>query len=409
VRRCRHLATTLLGALFCTALQAEPAPQFSLRSDCPPGFEKTAAGVCELRSLYQFYDSLEGRGVGGTQTGLPPYRDRFTPQQIDLGRYLFFDPLLSAGGAMSCASCHHPELGFSDGRPRSLGPHGEDVGRAAPTLWNVAFLKSFFWDARARSLEEQATGPLYSAQEMGNTPEGLLRALNGNTVYGRLFREAYPHDGGDITLAQVYTALAAFQSTLISLNSRYDRYAQGYHDALSQREIEGMNVFRSFVARCAECHTPPLFTNQQVAVLGTPEPEGRPLDVGAEKTFGAPKLKGAFKVPTLRNVARTAPYMHSGRFATLRETVAFYNGGRGHAIPPGVEMTPHWHIWDPDLSDEELDRLVDFLQTLDDESFRPPVPPAVPSGLPPVGISPLTQNSAVAKTARTHAQQGEDS
>ena len=397
----------LLGMLLGGALLAAPAEEFRLREHCPPSFEKTAAGTCELRSLYQFYDSLEGKGVGGTRTGLPPQRDGFTPQQIDLGRYLFFDPLLSGEGTMSCASCHHPDLGFSDGRARSLGPHGEDVGRAAPTLWNVAFLKTFFWDARAHTLEEQAAGPLFSASEMGNTPQGLLHALDGNPRYARLFREAFPQGAEAVTLDHVYTALAAFQTSLISLNSRYDRYAQGYHEALSAREIEGMNVFRSFVARCAECHTPPLFTNQQVAVLGTPEPEGRPLDVGAEKTFDAPKLKGAFKVPTLRNVAQTAPYMHSGRFATLRETVAFYTGGRGHAIPPGVAMQPHWHIWDPKLSDEELDRLVDFLQALSDETFSPEVPAAVPSGLRPIGISPLAEPSAVAHAARTRQQQGD--
>jgi cytochrome c peroxidase len=403
----RDVPATLLGALLGLALHVGAAEPVGLRAECPPGFEQTAAGVCALRTMYQFYDSLQGKGVGGTKTGLPPHRDGFTPQQIDLGRYLFFDPLLSGERTMSCASCHHPERGFSDSRPRSLGPHGEDVGRAAPTLWNVAFLQSFFWDARARTLEEQMTGPLYSAQEMGNTPERLLQSLNGNAEYLRLFREAFPRDPQAVTLAQVYTALAAFQTSLISLNSRYDRYALGYHEALSPREIEGMNVFRSFVARCAECHTPPLFTNQQVAVLGTPEPDGRPLDVGAEKTFNAKKLKGAFKVPTLRNVAHTAPYMHSGRFATLRETVAFYTGGRGHAIPPGVEMQPHWHIWDPKLSDEELDRLVDFLQALSDETFRPQVPAALPSGLEPVGISPLAKTSGLAETTRAPRPRGE--
>lgn len=397
----------LLGMVLGAAALAAPAGEFRLSERCPPSFEKTAAGRCELRSLYQFYDSLGGKGLGGTQTGLPPQRDGFTPAQIDLGRYLFFDPLLSAESTMSCASCHHPDLGFSDGRARALGPHGEDVGRAAPTLWNVAFLKTFFWDARAHSLEEQATGPLYSDKEMGNTPERLLAALRASASYERLFREAFPGADEAVTLERVYTALAAFQSSLISLNSRYDRYAQGYHEALSPREIEGMNVFRSFVARCAECHTPPLFTNQQVAVLGTPEPDGRPIDVGAEKTFNAPQLKGAFKVPTLRNVAQTAPYMHSGRFATLRETVAFYTGGRGHAIPPGVAMTPHWHIWDPNLSDAELDRLVDFLQALSDETFKPEVPAAVPSGLVPVGISPLPARGDVAGTAGTERQRGD--
>ena len=143
-------------------------------------------------------------------------------------------------------------------------------------------------------------------------------------------------------------------------------------------------MFRSFVARCAECHTPPAFTNQQIAVLGTPEPEGLPLDPGAQTVTGDPSLRGGFKVPTLRNIAKTAPYMHSGRFATLREAVAFYTGGRGHAVPEGEQLSLHWHIWEPNLTDEELDLLVEFLHTLTDESFMPALPDAVPSGLPPV-------------------------
>ena len=219
---------------------------------------------------------------------------------------------------------------------------------------------------------------------MGNEPARLLRSLNDNATYRRLFRQAFPGSGDTITEADVYTALAAFQTTLISLNSRYDRYAHGYAAALNEREIAGLNVFRSFVARCAECHTPPLFTNGQVAVIGAPEPAGHPFDVGAEKTFDAIKLRGGFKVPTLRNIALTAPYMHSGAFGTLRETVAFYNKGRGNAVPPGESLYLHWHISSPDLTETELDLLVDFLQTLTDETFRPEIPLRVPSGLPPL-------------------------
>jgi cytochrome c peroxidase len=356
---------------------------------CPPGFEKTGAGVCELRNMYQFYDSLQDRGVGGTRTALPAHRDGFTPEQIDLGRYLFFDPALSGDGSISCASCHQPDKGFADGRARSVGVAGHEGARSAPSLWNVAFLNRFFWDARATSLEEQMLGPLYAPDEMANTPANLLRTLNSNSEYRQLFRQAYPRGELDeISLGQVYRAIAAFQSSLISLNSRYDRYAHGYHAALNKKEIEGMNVFRSFVARCAECHTPPLFTNQQLAVIGTPEPEGMALDIGAEKTFNAAKLKGGFKVPTLRNIEKTAPYMHSGRFETLRETVDFYSKGRGHAVPEGVEMHLHWHIWEPNLTDYEMDRVVDFLRTLTDESFTPRTPDRVPSGLTPIDHQP---------------------
>ena len=384
----RCLVALLLTFACASGARANTQPDITLNPRCPPGFEKTAAGVCELRTLYQFYDSLEGRGVGGTRTALPPHRDGFTPQQIDLGRYLFFDPLLSGDGTLSCASCHRPDRGLADGRPRSIGIHGEDAGRAAPTLWNVAFLQRFFWDARGDSLETQAAGPLYSSREMGNDPARLVASLNRNATYRRLFREAFPRDAaGPVTERQVFAALAAFQTSLISLNSRYDRYVHGYAAALSPREIEGLNVFRSFVARCSECHTPPLFTNEQIAVIGAPEPPGRPFDVGAEATFGSPKLKGGFKVPTLRNITRTAPYMHSGAFAQLRDAVEFYNKGRGHAVPKDMHLYLHWHITDPHLTAAEIDRVVDFLGALTDEAFTPVTPARVPSGLTPIDRS----------------------
>jgi cytochrome c peroxidase len=369
------------GQLYAAGIDAK---QFALASNCPPSFEKMPNNTCELRTIYQFYDSLGDHGVGGLQTSLPKERDGFSPEQIDLGRYLFFDPLLSGDDTLSCASCHQPEKGFADGRGVSLGINGAHATRSAPTLWNVAFLKSFFWDARASTLEEQVVGPLYSPIEMGNNPVKLLSDLNSNQLYKQLFDDAFPTGSEAITLEEIYTAIIAFQTSLISLNSRYDQYAHGNHKALKPNELEGMNIYRSFVARCSECHTPPLFTNQQIAVIGTPEPEGMPLDIGAEKTYSAAKLKGGFKVPTLRNIEKTAPYMHSGRFETLRESVEFYTKGRGHAVPAGVEMQLHWHIWEPDLTEDELDRIVDFLLTLTDETFMPVTPESVPSGLTPL-------------------------
>ena len=379
----------LLVFLLLLFLPGNPTTNYEsvpkLNSNCPPGFKRNADNECIAQNLYMQYDSPNNIGVGGLQTGLPEIRDGFSPQEIDLGRYLFFDPILSVNGNMSCASCHNPAKGFSDGRATSIGNNNLKLKRAAPSLWNVAYLKKFFWDGRATSLEEQMQGPLFSDEEMNNTPENLLVTLNNVEEYRQLFAEAFPDKAKNSTieLPEIYTAIAAFQSSLISLNSRYDRYAHGYHEALDQNEIEGMNVFRSFVARCAECHTPPLFTNQQFAVIGTPEPDGLQLDPGAEVPFNDTTLRGAFKVPSLRNIEKTAPYMHSGNFKTLRETVQFYTDGRGHAVPEDENLIIHWHIWDPELSDYELDRLVDFLKTLTDETFIPEIPDTLPSGLKP--------------------------
>lgn len=355
----------------------------ALCATCPPGFLLNENNKCVAKNLYQQYESLQDIGVGGLKTSLPQVRDGFSPQQIDLGRYLFFDPVLSADGSISCASCHDPKKGFGDGRAQALGIHGSLLNRSSPSLWNVAYLRKFFWDARASSLEEQMQGPLYAANEMGNTPENLLATLNSIPVYRRLFADAFPmrSENDSIQLHEIYTSIAGFETSLISLNSKYDRYAHGFPDALNEHEIEGLNIFRSFVARCAECHTPPLFSNQQIAVIGSPEPEGNPFDPGAEITFKDSTRRGGFKVPSLRNIEKTAPYMHSGKFETLRETAEFYTKGRGHAVPENEKLFLHWHIWEPQLTDQELDRLVDFLKALTDESFMPEIPEILPSEL----------------------------
>ena len=381
------LSALLIGSVLLYVLTLNKSDTYSdvaqLNCHCPPGFKLNEKNKCISQNLYLQYDSPNNIGVGGLQTGLPEVRDGFTPQEIDLGRYLFFDPVLSLDGSMSCATCHVPTKGFSDGLPSSIGNRNLKLDRGAPTLWNVAYLSRLFWDGRANSLEEQLEGSLFSEEEMANTPENLLKTLNDIDNYRHLFAEAYPERGKkeDINLKEIARALSAFQTSLISLNSRYDHYVHGYHEALNTKEIEGMNVFRSFVARCAECHTPPLFTNQQFAVIGSPEPDGLPFDPGAEIPFKDKTMRGAFKVPSLRNIENTGPYMHSGKFETLRETVEFYTKGRGHAVPEGEDLRIHWHIWEPSLSDYELDRLVDFLKTLSDESFMPKIPEALPSGL----------------------------
>ena len=388
----------LLGVLGCCSVAATESPQLeavptiTLSPGCPASFMLSDDNQCLLRNLYQLYDSLGDHGIGGLKTALPAHRDGFSPQQIDLGRLLFFDPVLSADQSVSCASCHSPSQGFSDGMGRSVGIHGQQGTRSAPSLWNSAFIKDFFWDARAQSLEQQALSPLFSPQEMGNNPTQLISSLEAVEAYPELFRQAFPRSG-DLSLDQIATALAAFQSSLISLNSRYDQYAHGYAEALNPKEVEGLNIFRSFVARCSQCHMPPLFTNQQIAVIGTPEPEGMARDIGAEKTFNSAKLKGGFKVPSLRNIAETAPYMHSGRFETLREVAEFYSGGRGHAVPEGEELLLHWHISEPNLTGDELDRLVDFMGTLSDSSLLPIIPQSVPSGLTTISDEAVEQRA----------------
>jgi cytochrome c peroxidase len=370
-----------------------------LRHDCPRSFALDEKGGCRLASLYQLYSSPQG--FGGLRVPLPAVRDGFTPEQIDLGRLLFFDPLLSGDHSLSCAHCHHPDWGMADAHGRSAGrgaqgegahrAGGTELPRGAPPLWNLAFLSRFFWDGRAESLEAQVAGPLFAADEMANSEQQLESELNANMAYRQAFQQAFGPQAGHISMALVTKALAAFEASLVSLDSRYDRYAHGDEAALSEQEKRGHAVFRSFTVRCSQCHTPPLFTNGELAVIGTPEPAGKEFDHGAGMRAGSGALNGAFRIPSLRNIAVTAPYMHSGRFGTLEEVAAFYNDHRGHAAPAAEHLELHWHIAlpAPTLNRRDVDDLVAFLKTLTDESAAPDIPLHVPSGLPTVRHWPL--------------------
>jgi len=375
--------TAIISIICLLGATAQPKANndFNLSEYCPAGFQLVDQKSCILQSLYQQYTSPAG--FGGLRTPLPAALDGFSPQEIDLGRYLFFDPVLSGDKTQSCAHCHHPDLGFADGRGRSIGKDGKLLSRGAPSLWNVTFQKKFFWDSRSDNLQEQALEPLLSPIEMAATIKGIEAELNNNITYRQLFGVTYPSSRKEgINIDHVTRALAAFEATLISLNSPYDRYAHGDQNALSSEELEGHNIFRSFVTRCSQCHTPPLFTNGELAVIGSPEPEGLPRDSGVQGVNGDPVFRGAFKTPTLRNISLTAPYMHSGRFSSLNEVIKFYNDGRGNAVPPGEKMHINWHIVNFDLSAEEIRKLVAFLGTLVDETMKPEIPRRVPSGLP---------------------------
>lgn len=385
----------LSAALLLAATEASAA-SFALSDHCPPSFEQRPDGRCELVTLYSMYTT--GDGQGGMRVPLPPMKAAYTPRQIDLGRLLFFDSVLSGDGRTSCAHCHHPDLGYADGRRLSMGAGGKGVGparqggvhlaRSAPSLWNVGFLGRLFWDGRASSLQSQAAGPLFDPKEMANSPDRVLAALSAVPAYRKLFAQAYRRDtSGAITLDEVTNALAAFQSSLVSINSRFDRYAHGDESSMSASETRGWNVFRSFVGRCAQCHVPPLFSSDDLAVVGAPPTAGQPYDRGAGAVPpGNALLNGAFKVPTLRNVALTAPYFQAGQFADLAQVVDFYNARRGHAVPPGESVQVHWHVHmqKPELSPQNVADLTAFLGALTDTSLEPQVPASVPSGLPVV-------------------------
>lgn len=306
-----------------------------------------------------------------------PASNPTTPEKVALGRLLFFDPILSESDEVACATCHHPDLGFGDGRPTPAGAGGVSLSRNAPTLWNVAYTQSLFWDGRLSSLEEQAMVPLTHADEMAvGDPATMVADLRAIPEYADLFRSAFGVEPGSITPEHVTMALAAFQRTLISDDSPFDRYAAGDFNALTPQQRRGLAIFRSGATRCFECHGAPTFASDTFRVIGVGSDDPGRAGVVADG------LQGAFKVPTLRNIALSAPYMHDGSMATLEAVIDFYRegGGRAHGFDKvDVFVNPF------DLSEQERADLLAFLYALTDESGLPEIPASVPSGLPVVG------------------------
>ena len=349
----------------------------------------------ESRTMHHFGRIEVGGGLDLPFPEMPSRAENpSTTEKVELGRLLYFDPLLSGDDTVSCAHCHHPDLGFSDNRGLSMGKGGHGLGpsrrggallrRGSPTVWNAAYNHLQFWDGRAKDLEEQAGKPIMDPSEMAEEPPRLVAQLQEIPEYVELFETAFPQQDDPVTFENVTFAIGAFERTLVSHDSPFDRYARGDRDALTDAERRGLNVFRSLKTRCFECHNVPTFNNPDFKVVGVPETPGLDThDLGRAEIEGGTPYERAFKVPTLRNVAITAPYMHNGSFDTLAQVIEFYSGGGGAGV--GMELPNLDDKIRPfTLSDQEKDDLIAFLHALTDESNKPEIPQTVPSGLQPV-------------------------
>jgi cytochrome c peroxidase len=275
--------------------------------------------------------------------------------KIELGKKLFFDTRLSLDRASSCATCHSPEKAFADGLPRAKGFKGALLPRNSPTVLNAAYNSAQFWDGRAATLDEQCKGPLLAPAEMNMLDEKhLVDRLNSIPGYRHDFQTIF---GGSPSLDSVTRAVAAFERTLVTPNSRFDRYAMGVKTALSDSEKRGLILFIGKAA-CSECHNGPNFTDNKYHNLGIATAHGTPDDAGRFAVTKNPEDRNAFKTPTLRNIALTAPYMHDGSSATLEEVVELYDRGGGDA-PNKSKL-----IYKLDLTAQEKADLVAFMKSL---------------------------------------------
>lgn len=302
-----------------------------------------------------------------------------TPQKVALGRRLFYDPVLSGNGERSCASCHQPDRAFTDGQDRHLALRGgQKIRRNTPTLLNAAFQASQFWDSRVAYLEDQATDVIRNQDEMHGSLDEAVRVLNTRADYVRDFQQAFPEKG--LTELHLRNALASYVRSLTSFDSRFDRYLRGDHGALDAAEKRGFNLFAG-TAKCATCHFVPLFNGTvpphyqktESEVLGTPAQAGwvrNTLDTDRGKAAGLGDFepwRHAFKTPTVRNVALTAPYMHNGVYRTLEEVVEFYDRGGGTGL--GFDLPNQTLPGDRlNLTKQEKADLVAFMKALTDVS-----------------------------------------
>ncbi len=286
-----------------------------------------------------------------------PKDNQTTTERIQLGKALFFDPRLSGSNWISCATCHNPALGWSDGLATAIGHGMHELARATPTILNTGFNKFQFWDGRARTLEEQAVGPIQAAGEMNQNMGELIDELSAIDGYKVLFEAAYPGEG--ISEETIGKALAAFQRTVVTTESTFDLWIKGDEDAITASAKRGFELFEG-KGRCVICHSGFNFTDDGFHNLGLKE---EMPDMGRYNVRKVAVLRGAFKTPTLRDVTLTAPYMHNGMYASMEEVIEHYDRGgdvKEHLSP---NMAPL------NLTKQEKVDLLAFMKSLD--SIKP--------------------------------------
>ncbi|MDA0746075.1 MAG: cytochrome-c peroxidase [bacterium] len=288
-----------------------------------------------------------------------------TLEGIELGKKLFFDPILSVDSTKACASCHNFQFAFTDPNTFSKGVAGFTRRNSMP-LMNVAWMPALFWDGRAESLEAQALLPVEDKVEMGETWENVIEKLKRHPAYPDLFKQAF----GDVPITSdlAVKAIAQFERTLISANAKWDRIQAG-QATFTPQEKQGFDIFSSEKSECFHCHIPGMFTDNRFHNNGL---QSTVADSGLAAVTENEFHLGQFKVPTLRNVEYTAPYMHDGRFQTLEDVIEFYD----HSVQPSATLDPLMqNARKLNLTQAEKEALIAFLKTLSDPGFLNFTPP----------------------------------
>lgn len=325
-----------------------------------------------LIAAFSFASSTPLRGEDDFPLGLKklvwPEDNKHTAEKVALGKQLYFDKRLSKDNTISCASCHDPKKGWSNGEAFATGVRGQVGGRSSPTIINSAYQELQFWDGRAKLLEGQALGPIQNPIEMDMPLDEVVAKLNKIEGYKKQFQKVF---GTEVTADGIAKAIAAFERTVLSGDAPYDRFKAGETKALTESAQRGMKVFFG-KAHCSACHVGPNFTDGGFHNVGVGMELEKP-DIGREELSKQGGDRGAFKTPTLREIARTAPYMHNGAHKTLEEVVEYYDKG-GFACETLDE-----EIYPLKLTPEEKADLVTFLKEgLSSKKYPDVEPPKLP-------------------------------
>jgi cytochrome c peroxidase len=305
-----------------------------------------------------------------------PANNKLTPERIALGKLLYFDTRLSKNDKVSCATCHSPSHGWTDEVPTSkaVGFEGRVGPRNSPVVLNSAYQRHQFWDGRAKSLEQQALGPIETDVEMNMPLAELVPKLNKINGYKKLFKEAYPESKGEITKDYLAKAIASFERTVVSTESPFDKYVKGDTNALNTKAKKGFELFQG-KAHCIDCHDGFNFTDGSFQNIGLKDGELKGKELGRYNVKNRAAWYGVFKTPTLRDVTKSYPYFHDGSVKTLKEaTVICSQGGR---FENNVKNRSD-AMKDRHLSEDEVDAIVEFMKSLTGPDLDIKVPTKFP-------------------------------
>ncbi|KGE13012.1 cytochrome-c peroxidase [Sphingobacterium deserti] len=310
------------------------------------------------------------------------YFDLMESPEVVLGKYLFFDPILSGSNQISCSSCHNPQTSWADKNTVPIGNDHLEGTRNTPSLLNVYARKTLFWDGRSGSLEEQALGPIAAHHEMNMELNKLVPKLKAIPAYNKLFIAAFGDE--DYAMPEIMKALAAFQRTLTSRRSRFDEFIEGNYNALNDQEIKGLHLFRT-KARCMNCHNGKFFTDEAFHNIGLTYYKRKYEDLGRYLVTNDPADIGKFRTPSLRDVMNTDPWMHNGLFWNMTGLLNLYNSGMqmNSASPAQKAADPNYPVTDPlmkklNLSKTEIQDIEAFLHSITATKYRMRRPDSLP-------------------------------